>query len=61
MAQKDQVAITLSPQEREIVEKIAVDLGRSVASVLRECAMDGLPNVIQKYSAMKQMMVKETS
>lgn len=56
MPQKDQVAITLSPQEREIAQKIADELGLSLASVLRDAAIEGLDAQMEKVRKRREFL-----
>ena len=59
MGQKDQVAITLSPKEREIAERVAKELGRPLASVLRDCALDGLTSQVERIQKLRDFMAEQ--
>lgn len=52
----EQIGITLSPQERLVVEAIANELGKPVAAVLRDCALEGLDSQIQKVERMRKYL-----
>ncbi|HBE18939.1 MAG TPA: hypothetical protein DEG17_00515 [Cyanobacteria bacterium UBA11149] len=58
MPPKDQISITLSPQERELVQKIADELGLSVASVLRNAAIEGLEIQMEKVRKRREFLAE---
>lgn len=56
MAKREQVSVSFSDKEREVIEEIANGLGRSVSSVVRDATVRGLPAVMKDYRALKEAM-----
>lgn len=45
----EQIGVTFTAQEREVIDRIAADLGRSLSSVVRDCAMYGFATVLEQH------------
>jgi hypothetical protein len=56
---REQVGISLSPTELEVVEKIAKKTGRTLAAVLRDCALEGLEAQMAKVERMEAFLKKD--
>ncbi len=59
MPPKNQIAITLTPREREIAQEIADELELPLATVLRDAAIEGLDSQIAKAQRRREFLERK--
>ena len=52
---QEQVHFSVSPQEKEMLEKIASNMGRTLSSVIKDATIRGIPAVVEDYEKLKRL------